>query len=65
MALISVSVANGKQLLTLSKLFGWKLRIEKLNDFHLQAIKALSEKRDVFVETKKGSGKTIIYEGWA
>lgn len=37
--------------------------IEKLNDFQQQAINALSEKRDVFMGTKTGSGKTIIYEG--
>lgn len=40
-----------------------KLGIEKLTDFQQQAINALSEKRDVFVGTKTGSGKTVIYEG--
>jgi superfamily II DNA or RNA helicase len=37
-------------------------RIEKLNEFQHQGLEALLDKRDVFVGTKTGSGKTIIYE---
>ncbi|XP_062573982.1 ATP-dependent DNA helicase RecQ-like [Saccostrea cucullata] len=36
--------------------------IEKLNAFQQEAIDALMNKRDVFVGTKTGSGKTIIYQ---
>lgn len=48
---------------TSAEIIRTKLGIEKLTDFQQQAINALSEKRDVFVGTKTGSGKTVIYEG--
>lgn len=48
---------------TSAEIFRTKLGIEKLTDFQQQAINDLSEKRDVFVGTKTGSGKTVIYEG--
>lgn len=48
---------------TFAEIIRTKLGIEKLTDFQQQAINALSEKRDVFVGTKTGSGKTVIYEG--
>lgn len=47
---------------TSAEILRTKLGIEKLTDFQQQAIDALSEKRDVFVGTKTGSGKTVIYE---
>ncbi|XP_052695204.1 uncharacterized protein LOC128173541 [Crassostrea angulata] len=48
---------------TSAEIIRTKLGIEKLTDFQQQAINDLSEKRDVFVGTKTGSGKTVIYEG--
>lgn len=48
---------------TSAEIIRTKLGIEKLTNFQQQAINALSEKRDVFVGTKTGSGKTVKYEG--
>lgn len=47
---------------TSAEIIRTKLGIEKLTDFQQQALDALSEKRGVFVGTKTGSGKTVIYK---
>ena len=39
-----------------------KFHIEALTDHQIEAIKALRQGQDVFVGTKTGSGKSVIYE---
>ena len=39
-----------------------KFSIERLKDHQREAIKALIDRKDVFVGTKTGSGKSLIYE---